>query len=219
VKVAAIPKSILFSAKLWRKFIQEKRKEYPHFMPFNYYDHETIENCAELIQPIVFVMFCLDFARNSNYFCVFDTPDGRKSYGIPCHITDKKYPGLATVSGSFPIITNTDFSFSCKFSIPEGYTIHGADNECFSFPEIDIEYSQSYLAGLRLFWGKEVLNHSVHVVVIDASKYLNRYIPDSYSYLFKHTFEFLAMSDIDELSELVVRREYNWMTYTYTPQP
>jgi len=159
-KVLAFPRKAFDSYSSWCDYVSAWRKLGVYFAVT---EHAYAEDCPDLLQCLIFLRIKYDNKRN--LFHVFNLPDGRKSCGIPLHITieNARFPGTASLN-IYPFYKHSEFNkFIAVF--PEEY-INSHSNTGAKFPfqkyEISLEW-RILFPYYSCFWGSKYNNHVVFI--------------------------------------------------------
>lgn len=209
--VAAIHTDILLSPRKWDHYLRHRLYTPEHNFVLEYCDHNLVENSREFIQFLLFLAFYR--IDDCVKYCVFNLPDGRKSFGVPVHITPPDQDDYEAILG----ISKTSSLFcidKLKIKVPVPYRYaRSLSGRPFDFSLFESDYqdigSHFFLPTFDFLWGDRLNNHAVFVLTIDAALDARHSLSDDpEDYLSEH--EFLELPDRDELSTRAAQWLCKW---------
>jgi len=212
-RVLAFPRSAFLGFHSLNKFLDKFQSLYD---PRLYIQHSFLEECPNMIQPVIFLMFPCPKYRLRFYTFIHD--DGTKSLGIPFHLSFNSNPPPGT---AYPFYTQPTFRLfeieitSIKVNPSKAYTEArnlSGDKLFLKQDEFRLFFKLFYIY-LRLcnfFWGPKFGNHAIcvfHARASDSENCLPGYYETSNHI---HLLDYLRLPEKDELSTFVVRGMIRW---------
>ena len=214
MRVAAIPRNALISDEGWQTYLDAKNTR-DHGLKLDYYEHDEIEECPDLMQIILFAIF--HSPENLEKVCIFTLPDGTKTCGVAYHITDMDPapPGTISFKG-FEFLLNRFANRSSTLKIPPEY-LGTSSTPGFEFPlaELPIYNCEISLPIPVLIWGPWVSNHVVQTFHIYTTYRVRKSLYGKLDSMSMSFMDFLCLPNKDELSSLIAQRHSNWFYHLF----